>query len=154
MLAFAMLPLVRRFGATMLVHADLDAARLCDGVHLPASADVSDARARLGADAWIGLSCHTLKDVQNAASAGADYVTLGPFAETKSKPGYTPTLTWEDLEQATKIGISVLALGGIDETNARLAREAGARGIAAMGSVMRSDDPESAVRRLLEAWET
>lgn len=146
-----LLPLVRRFGGTLFVHADVDAAAHADGVHLPAGGNVAQARRRLGEKAGIGLSCHTLDDVKNAG--GADYVTLGPIAETKSKPGYRPTLTPNDLWEATRMGVPVFALGGIDETNVSAVKNAGAAGFALMGSVMRSNEPETYVRRMLAMWE-
>ncbi len=146
------LPLVRAFGGTLVVHADIDAGAHVEGVHLPAGRDVQSTRRRLGDKALIGLSCHTLDDVRNAL--GADYVTLGPFAETKSKPGYAPTLTWDDLRAASRLGPPVLALGGIDATNVLAAKNAGAAGFALMGSVMRSDKPGDVVRDVLALWES
>lgn len=143
-------PLVRTFGGTLLVHADIDAGAHVDGVHLPAGGDVQGTRQRLGDKARIGLSCHTLDDVRNAI--GADYVTLGPFAETKSKPGYAPTLTITDLREASRLGVPVLALGGIDATNVVAVKNAGAAGFALMGSVMRSDKPGDVVRQMLALW--
>lgn len=149
-LVLTLLPLVRRFGGTLLVHGDVDASAYADGVHLPAGASVREARARLGEKACIGLSCHTLKDVQEAA--GADYVTLGPIAPTVSKPGYVPILTFEQLAEALTFGIPVITLGGVDETNVGELRRGPAAGFAMMGSVMRSEDPEGLVRRMVEAW--
>lgn len=145
------LPIVRQFGGTLLVHADMHAAARADGVHLPAGADVAAARVCLGESAIIGLSCHTLEDV--AASDGADYVTLGPFAPTASKPGYGPVLDPQMLRQTAECGKTVLALGGVDETNAGVFRRAGASGIAVMGGIMRSDDPANCVKRILGAWD-
>lgn len=145
------LPIVRRFGGTLLVHADIEAAKHADGVHLPAKADVVAARRRLGEKAIIGLSCHTLEDVANAG--GADYVTLGPFAPTESKPGYTPTLQAGQLGEALRYNVPVLALGGVDETNVGELRRAGAAGFAVMGSVMRNEEPDNLIRRMLKAWE-
>lgn len=144
------LPLVRRFGGTLLVHADLGAAKVADGVHLAAGADVAQARDALGKQSCIGLSCHTLDDV--ARAQGADYVTLGPVAPTLSKPGYLPHLGANEWHEATRFGVPVVALGGVDETNVRVLKGAGVHGFAMMGSVMRSDTPRDLVRRMLEAW--
>lgn len=144
------LPLVRRFGGTLLVHDDISAAKVADGVHLPANGNVAQARNMLGENACIGLSCHTLDDVARARDA--DYVTLGPVAPTRSKPGYVPQLGADDFRDATRYGMPVVALGGVDETNVRALKEAGARGFAIMGSVMRSDAPQDLVRRMLGAW--
>jgi thiamine-phosphate pyrophosphorylase len=45
----------------------------------------------------------------------------------------------------------IIALAGIDETNAAQCLAAGAYGIAVMGEVMRSTDPEATIRALLRA---
>lgn len=96
-----------------------------------------------------GRSCHSADEVDRAAADGFDYATLSPFAATASKPGHGPALgpraygaTW---------AIPVVALGGIDATNARQALDAGAHGVAVMGAVMRAAEPALAVAELLEA---
>jgi len=144
------LPRIRDFGATLLVHADLDAALLADGGHLPAGANIDAARARLGEKALIGLSCHTLEDIKHAQ--GANYVTFGPIGKTASKPGYEPQFGLDVFREAATFGPPVVALGGVDETNVGDVKRAGAAGFAVMGSVMRSDDPGTIVKRLLDEW--
>jgi thiamine-phosphate pyrophosphorylase len=151
-----LLPVARGFGATLLVHGDIEAARRCDGMHLSAVREgppLWEVRVRLGAR-WMGVSCHSLDEIRAVSVVnGLDYVTLGPIAPTKSKPGYAASLGRDDLRAASKIGVPVFALGGVDEKNVGVLRKAGASGIAVMGSVMRSDDVEASVRGLLEAWE-
>ena len=96
-----------------------------------------------------GRSCHTRAEVLAAAEAGADYVTLSPYAESASKPGYGPALG--PAAFAGEWPVPVYALGGIDATNAGAAVEAGAHGVAVMGPVMRAEQPAVVVRRLLRA---
>jgi thiamine-phosphate pyrophosphorylase len=96
---------------------------------------------------WFGRSCHYPAQVRRAAAEGAAYVTLSPFAETASKPGYGPPVCRSDFSVGA--GLPVLALGGVDPDNAAAAREAGAHGVAVMGCVMRAADPGAVVRRLL-----
>jgi len=149
----ALLPLVRKAGGVLTVHGDAEAARLCDGLHLPAGGDIQAARAALGLEARIGLSCHSVAEIRTAAAAGADYVTLSPIFPTLSKPGYGPALGLTALMEAKSIDIPVLALGGIDAGNARSARDAGASGLAVMGGPLRAQDPARAFRDLIGAWE-
>ncbi|QIX28818.1 thiamine phosphate synthase [Nocardioides sp. JQ2195] len=101
-----------------------------------------------GGAALVGRSCHDAADVRRAAGDGVDYVTLSPFAATRSKPGHGPALGPEEYAGHT---VPVFALGGIGVENAPAARRAGAHGVAVMGEVMRSADPASTVARLLEA---
>lgn len=96
---------------------------------------------------WHGRSCHTARQVEQAADEGAAYATLAPYAAT-STPGYGPPV-----DQAEFRGhrIPVFALGGINVTNARAALDAGAHGVAVMSEVMRAPDPARVVGELLAA---
>jgi thiamine-phosphate pyrophosphorylase len=114
------------------------------GVHL--AADQASPGPGFGTG-WFGRSCHTPEEVDRAAAEGAAYVTLSPFAASRSKPGYGPPVPREDY--AVETGIPVLALGGIDPGNAAHALAAGAYGVAVMGAVMRATDPAAVVRGLL-----
>lgn len=98
---------------------------------------------------WWGRSCHTEEEVRRAAREGAAYATLSPYAASASKPGYGPPV--DPRAFGGDHGLPVLALGGIDVDNARAAVEAGAHGVAVMGSVMRAEDPATVVGALLEA---
>jgi thiamine-phosphate pyrophosphorylase len=95
----------------------------------------------------FGRSCHSRDDVVRAATEGAAWATLSPYATSESKPGYGPPLpagVFADLPVPT------YALGGITAENAAAAREAGASGVAVMGAVMRAPEPARVVERLLE----
>jgi len=133
---------------------------LADGVHAASCSAVfvdrpnrSDGVFERGTErySWRGRSCHTPAEVIAAAGEGFDYATLSPYAESVSKPGYGPALG--PAAFAAEWPIPVYALGGIDPTNAREAIDAGAHGVAAMGGVMRTDQPAAVVRRLLQAVE-
>jgi len=138
------------YGATVIVHDDLAAARRCAGVHLPAGSDPTEARRLLGAGALIGQSAHSVEAAVAAECAGADYVTLSPIFITASKPGYGPALGPEILSRArTTLTIPVLALGGVDAGTIAACLSAGAAGAAVMGPVMRSEDPAATVRDLI-----
>jgi thiamine-phosphate diphosphorylase len=106
--------------------------------------------------AVLGRSTHSAAEVLHAAAEGCDYVTLSPVAPTRSKPGYGPSLGaagfGKVLAQAGRVHgqlPAVFALGGVDEHNAASFLQAGARGVAVMGSVMSSSDPEQTVAALL-----
>jgi thiamine-phosphate pyrophosphorylase len=143
-------------GATVTVHGDVAAAVECaaHGVHLPRGGDVAAARAALGEGALIGVSAHDLAEAETAAGAGADYVTLSPIFDSRSKPGYGPALGLAGLSAvAARLPIPVVALGGIDLENALACLSAGAEAVAVMGAVMRAADSAAAVCGLVEALE-
>ncbi|RDJ25488.1 thiamine phosphate synthase [Bosea caraganae] len=104
-----------------------------------------------GVRALLGMSAHGEADIRAAIAAGADYVTLSPVFETASKPGYGPALGLAAIERAAKLGVPIIALGGVTPERAAQCLEAGAAGIAVMGEVMRADDPAAVVRRYMEA---
>lgn len=144
----------RAAGAALIVNGDIDMAQMlgAHGAHVQDTADVTRARGALGADAMIGVSCHSRDEIAAAAAAGADYATFSPIFLTDSKPGYGPALGLEALRAAcADTLLPILALAGIDADNAGLCRAAGASGIAVMGGVMRAADPEAVVAALIQA---
>ncbi len=142
-----------RYGAVVSAHEDIEAviAVGADGVHLPSGSDPRAARARLPR-ALIGASAHSAAEAAAQLCAGADYVTVSPIFLTASKPGYGPALGLDGLARITAGAPGpVLALGGINAVNAALCRGADAAGIAAMGEIMRADDPQAIVADLIHA---
>jgi thiamine-phosphate pyrophosphorylase len=103
-----------------------------DGVHLGRrSLPMDRVRAIVPGNFIIGVSCHSAREVLEAASAGADYVLLGPVFETPSKLAYGPPLGLSVLkEAAAKVKTPVYALGGITPDRVMMCIEAGAAGIA------------------------
>jgi thiamine-phosphate pyrophosphorylase len=151
-LAARLAEVARRHGMHLSVSRDIElAAEFGASVHLQSAAAVSAARQRLGAGALIGVSAHGQAEVAAAAAAGADYVTLSPIFLTFSKPGYGPALGLAAIGPAARLGISVLALGGVAADTIAPCRGAGAGGVAVMGEIMRSDRPGRTVEGLLAA---
>jgi len=146
---------VRAAGGCLTVGGDPDLAVAlgAGGVHLPSGASIAAARDRLGG-VRLGISAHSLREVEAAALAGADYVTLSPIFPTASKPGYGPALGPEAIRAARGFGLPIVALGGVGAGTLALCREAGAAGFAVMGGVMRAEDPAAEVRGLLGAWQS
>jgi thiamine-phosphate pyrophosphorylase len=123
-----------------------------DGVHLGQSdGTVADARARLGKDAQIGVTCHDSRHLaMGAGEAGADYVAFGAFFPTQTKQtehrAELDLLTWW---QAI-FEIPCVAIGGITPANCPPLVSAGADFIAASASVWNGDEA-AAVRAFNDA---
>ena len=118
-----------------------------DGVHLGQSdGDVREARALLGPEKQIGVTCHDSRHLaMEAGEAGADYVAFGAFYPTMTKPSEhrpDPALLswWGSLFEMPSV-----AIGGITPANAAPLVAAGADFIAVMNAVWGSDDPAAAV---------
>jgi thiamine-phosphate pyrophosphorylase len=147
----ALVALGRRFGAVVTAHEDIEAVAAvgADGVHLPSGGSPAAARDRLPG-ALIGASAHSADEAAALLRAGADYVTLSPVFLTASKPGYGPAFGLDGLARiVAQVPGPVLALGGISAENAARCIDAGARGIAVMGEVMRATDPRASVEGIL-----
>ena len=149
----ALMMVGRRWGATVTVHEDVDAAVISGaaGVHLPSAGNPEAARARLP-DGLIGASAHSAAEASALLGSGADYVTISPVFITASKPGYGPAIGLGGLaEVAARVPGPVIALGGITAANAPLCLSVGASGVAVMGEVMRAANPQAAVEAMLAA---
>lgn len=116
-----------------------------DGVHLgQGDGEVADARARLGRDAQIGVTCHNSRHLaMEAGEAGADYVAFGAFFPTRTKQtehvAEPELLTWwQGLFE-----IPCVAIGGITPANAAPLVAAGADFLAVSHAVWGSDEAAS-----------
>jgi thiamine-phosphate pyrophosphorylase len=115
-----------------------------DGVHLgQEDGDPKDARAELGRDAQIGVTCHASKHLaMEAGEAGADYVAFGAFFESSTKDkGGAERPTTDLIEWWTKLfEIPVVAIGGITPDNCGPLVAAGADFLAVSGAIWSSDE--------------
>ena len=146
--ATALADACRTAGVPFIVNDDARlAADLGAGVHLGEhDGSIDAARALLGDDAIIGVSCYDRLDrARDAAAAGADYLAFGAFFPSPTKPNArraTPTL----LRDAASLQRTRVAIGGITPDNARPLIEAGADLIAVVSGVFDAPDPLAAAR--------
>jgi thiamine-phosphate pyrophosphorylase len=121
----------RELGAIFVVNDDVEAAIElgADGVHLGRE-DAGVERA-LEAGLLLGLSAASLDEAKAAEQSGAAYVGAGPVWETPSKPDADPPIGLDGLaEICAAVSVPVVAIGGIDGTNAADCIRAGAAGVA------------------------
>ncbi|MBI1186539.1 MAG: thiamine phosphate synthase [Alphaproteobacteria bacterium] len=147
-----LLPLVQEAGVAFVMNDRPDLALSCgaDGVHIgQEDAPYAQARAILGADKTIGVTCHdSLHLAYEAAEAGADYVAFGAFYTTETKSPKTqadPELlsVWQETME-----IPCVAIGGITSENAAPLIAAGADFLAVSAGVWAyPDGAGEAVRR-------
>jgi thiamine-phosphate pyrophosphorylase len=119
-----------------VVNDDVEAAlRLgADGVHL-GQGDAGAERALEGG-LQLGLSAGTVGEAQAAEAAGASYVGAGPVWATPSKPDAGPPLGLEGLAAICgAVTVPVIAIGGVDASNAADCIRAGAAGVAVIRAV-------------------
>lgn len=135
----ALKPIVQSAGAAFILNdrPDLAAKLDADGVHVGQD-DASYARARalLGRDRIVGVTCHNSRDLAySAAEAGAEYVAFGAFYPTGTKePKYWAEPEILEIWQET-METPCVAIGGITVENAEPLVRAGADFLAVSAGV-------------------
>lgn len=151
--AAAIQELCRRHDALFIVNDDIDlAANIgADGVHLGRDDGSPQlARQALGSTATIGVSCYdSLTLAQQAAAAGADYAAFGSFFPSTTKPEAVPAPISLLQEAKRQLQLPIVAIGGINLSNASLLIEAGADAIAVVSTVFLAENPYDEARKLV-----
>ena len=155
-LAAEMVYLCREHGAISIINDDVELALEvgAHGVHIGQDdTALSQARARLGQGAIIGVSCYNrLELAVEAERQGADYVAFGAFFPSRIKPNAVPASL--ELLRAAKeqLAIPICAIGGITLENGGALVEAGADMLAVISAVFAESDSEVATRRLMSSF--
>ena len=149
--ARALLALAREHGIPLIIndHADLAAAVDADGLHLGgADGSLGAARARLGPDKIVGVSCYgDLENALQVADAGADYVAFGSFFPSSVKPDASPASLALLREARRRLALPVVAIGGITHDNAPQLIAAGADALAVISALFSAPDIRGAAQR-------
>ena len=138
--------LCARHGVPFVVNDDLEAALMlgADGVHLGRSDEGAETARTHGL--MLGLSASSLDEAREA-DGQADYIGAGPVWETPSKADADPAIGVEGLREiCAAVSTPVVAIGGIDASNAGECIRAGAAGVA----VIRAARDAAAVIRAID----
>ncbi len=143
--------LCRERRVIFLVNDDVSLAKEsgADGVHLGRDdLPLSEARAQLGADKLIGVSCYNeLGRALAAGKQGADYVAFGSFFPSRTKP-QAVCASLDLLRTArAQLKIPIVAIGGITPENGADLIRAGADMLAVIEGVFGQPDVRAAARR-------
>jgi len=139
--------LCRERGARFIVNDDVEAALEleADGVHL--GREDSGAELAREAGLLLGLSASDLETALAAAGSAPAYVGLGPVWATPTKPDAGEPLGLDGLAAVcAAVSVPIVAIGGIDASNAAACVRAGAVGVA----VVRAAADAAAVRKALD----
>jgi len=139
--AAAALEVAHRHKARLIINdrVDIALALNADGVHLgQTDLSVEVARRLLGEDAIIGFSTHDITQATQAATLPVNYIAFGPIFETSTKENPDPVAGLIALRKVrASIGsLPLVAIGGINQTNARSAFEAGADAVAMISKLV------------------
>jgi thiamine-phosphate diphosphorylase len=131
--------------------SDVAAAVAAHGVQLGRD-DLAPADARrLMVRGWIGCSIHTLDEAAAAVKEGADFLVVGAVYESASHPG-RPAAGLDLVRQTSRLGVPIIAIGGITSARAPQVRDAGGYGVAAISALWDAPDPAAAALDLLRPW--
>lgn len=132
-------------GVPLIVNDNLLLAKAvgADGVHLGQDdEDPALARSFLGPQAIVGLSISTLTELKQNDLTPCDYIGTGPVFETSTKEDAKAVIGLEGLKTVAQASpVPVVAIGGINQTNAESCLAQGAAGVAVISAVTRAKNP-------------
>ncbi len=156
-LARRMKEVLAAHGVPLVINDDvpLAAGSGADGAHVGQDdMAVAEARGLLGEEAIIGLSHQTAGHVDASPVDELDYVAIGGVFATSSKKQARAPIGPEGLRALSERlrrrapDMPVVAIAGVDASNAAGVIEAGADGVAVISAVCAAEDPLLAARRL------
>ncbi len=144
--------LCRRHGVPFIVNDRVDVALAvdADGVHvgqddMPASV----ARRLIGPDKILGVSADKVEHAIAAQADGADYVGASPIFSTPTKADAPQPIGVAGLLQmARACPLPIVAIGGINASNAASMIRAGAAGVAVVSAIVNAEDVRAAAAEL------
>ncbi len=153
-LAHAMRDITRGSRTKLIINDRVDIALMAgaDGVHLgQGDLPAQEARAVMGSAMIIGLSTHTMSQVEEAQKEPIDYIGFGPVFQPFSKPDHDPVVGIEMLRKAVETSrLPVTAIGGINRERLKDLQGIGFRNVACIGAIESTTDPAAEMRAIQE----
>ena len=142
--------LTHEFSVPLIVNDDAVLAQQADadGVHLGGDdGSLAEARALLGSDKIIGVSCYNRPELARAAvRQGADYVAFGAFFASGIKPDAVKADVVLLQTARRELSVPIAAIGGITPPNGAALIEAGADALAVISALWDAPDIGQAAR--------
>ena len=137
-----------------IVNDRADIARLANaqGVHVgQQDLNVEEARAIVGPDSLVGVSTHSLEQLDAADKTSADYIAFGPIFPTSSKENPDPVVGLHLLREARQhTQKPIVAIGGITLERAAEVFRAGADSLAVARDLIVSENPAARAQFFLK----
>ena len=140
-----------RYGIPLIINDRVDIALAvdADGLHVGQD-DMPMAKARelLGPDKIIGVSVSTVAEAILAEQQSADYLGVGAIFPTSTKTD-AKKASLEELQLIkNSVTIPVVAIGGINKTNAQQVMATGIDGLSVVSAILAQDNIQEAARIL------
>jgi thiamine-phosphate pyrophosphorylase len=147
-------PICRERAVPFLVNdrPDIALASGADGVHVgQEDVAVSVCRRILGADAIVGLSTHSRRDLDGALGEAVTYLSAGPVVATPTKPG-RPAAGADYVAHAVRsAAVPVFVTGGVSTESVPDLVAIGVRHFVVVRALTEATDPRRAARELRSA---
>jgi len=147
-----------QYQAWLIVNDSIELAQQSQahGIHIGKNdSDLQSARDVLGQEAIIGVSCYNdLALALKMQSLGANYVAFGRFFSSSTKPN-APQADLQTLINAKEsLSIPVVAIGGIDASNAHQLLATGVDSLAVIQGVFAQDDIQAAALQISQQFKS
>ncbi len=140
-----------RYRVPLIINDRIDIALAVDaaGVHLgQEDIPAKEARRIMGEEKVIGVSARTVELARKAVEDGADYLGVGAMFATSTK-GNAKVIGKEKLKEIrAAVSIPIVAIGGINHSNAAQLVDTGINGLAVVSSVIGASDIQAAARKM------
>jgi len=145
--------ILTRYGIPLIINDRVDVALAveADGVHIGQSdMPYEYVRKIIPEKMILGLSVETVEQAVEAEKYDLDYMSVSPLFFTPTKTDLYREWGIEGLEEICKrSGHRVIAIGGINASNAARVIRAGAAGVAVVSAICSAPDPELESRKLI-----
>lgn len=139
-------------GIPLIINDRLDIALAvdADGLHIGQNdMPYRYARRLMGYNKIIGLSVENMEQVEEANKLDVDYIGISPVFSTSTKTDTMKPFGLDGIRKVASISCHpMVAIGGIDRSNAYQVLQAGADGIAVVSAIVSADDPMKAAQQL------
>lgn len=138
------------YGVPFVINDDVMCAKeLGVGAHVGQDdMELVEAREILGPSAIIGVSCQTKEQALKAQSEGADYLGVGSFSFTATKPDADIVGMDELRAICESVTIPIVVIGGINKTTISNFEGIDIDGIAVVSAIFKQDDKTQAAKEL------
>ncbi len=144
-----------RYKADVIINDRADIARLSGAIGVHVGQDdlsLKQIKTVAGEATAVGVSTHSVVQLDFAVRTEVSYVAVGPVYETGTKAtGYSPcSLEYVRAAAKRSLGIPIVGIGGITLERAADVIEAGARSVAVISDLLVGGEPAQRTRAYVE----
>ncbi len=145
---------IREIAPLLIINDRADIAKILDtGLHVGQDDLPPQEVRKLLPDAALGYSTHNEQQLTAGAQEPVDYLALGPIFRTASKVNPDPVVGVDVLRKIRPLtALPLVAIGGIDRTNARDILDAGANTVAVIGDVYPENFTLKSLEERVKEW--